>query len=125
MKIYLNIIICLIAITFISCSSNNVNILIEQPINEELDNKVMSIKINEKEIFKNSLKATIIASTYQELTYKVDENSNNIMKVYIDDEVFVFNFTFPKDKYIIISPTFNHEKVNVSILKQSKKFTLF
>lgn len=124
MRVFIFFLLGMIFLIFISCSSYNVTILIEQPTNEELDKKVILIKINKAEVFKGDLKATKVASSYENINCKINKEGYNQIEVFIDNEVFLFDFNLPKDKYIILSPTYNHKKIDVGILKKSEKFIL-
>ena len=44
------------------------------------------------------------------------------LKITVEDKDFNYNLEYPKDKYIIISPTYNKGEIGIGILKQDKKF---
>ncbi len=117
------LIILLLALTLFSCSKDEFIFLIERPHYEELNNSTLILYVNDNQVYQNKLETTNIASIYDETYFNAEDIEYNL-KVKINDTIFEYSISYPKDKYIIISPTFKEGKVLNGILKSDKKYNL-
>ena len=107
-----------------SCTDKEMAILIEQPFNSTLDGKEVIIKIDETVIYNGKLESTNIASKYKEALFKAEEEKKYKLVVELNNEVFTYDFSFPDERHILLSPSYINGKTNVGILKQKDKFIL-
>jgi hypothetical protein len=120
-----NVFLILVSLFFIGCINNKeLVVLVKQPHYKELDKLPIRLSFNNVEFYNDSLRYTNIASIFKEGVYNIKDTVSYTLKVQIAGEIFNYKIDYPKDKYIIISPTYKENKILVGILKSDKKYNL-
>ena len=115
-KLYL-----ILLIIVLSCGKKKYVLSIGNPHKKELKGLKMEVFIEDNKVYSDSLKLTNIASTYNDAVYQ-NPSKNSQLRVVINDKEFSYSLEYPKDKYIILSPTFHAGEIQLGIKKSSKKF---
>ena len=114
------ILILLIALIFTSCNKDQFVFLLESPSDVELNDNSVTIYVDDNQIYYGKLKSTNVTSIYNEIFHPI---SNGVykLKVVIKNESFEYEIEYPKDKFIILSPSYRGGKIYNSILKKNEK----
>jgi hypothetical protein len=121
MKINLIILIFLFNF-FISCEKKEIVVLIEQPTEKELDNVNLKLFVNENKT-NFTLKYSNITPNFLTHRFKIN-NDTNYLTIHLLDKSFKYKILYPNEKYIIVSPFLNKNKLDIGIKKSSEKYNL-
>ncbi len=119
------IILILITFTFLGCNKKEIGVLIQRPVDKELDNKDLIIKLNDNEVYKEILKFTDIIPLHTSTEIPIEKLGMNKLLVLVGGEEFEFKFDYPKDKYLLISPSFIKNEIKVNFKKSKEKFKTY
>lgn len=116
-KLYLLLLLLMI----LSCTKKEYVLSVGKPHKKELKGLKMDVFIDGSKIYSENLEITKIASIFNDVTYDNPIDSSEL-KVIIGDKEFNYSLEYPKDKYIILSPTFHTGEIGLGIKKSDKKF---
>lgn len=103
-----------------SCSQDKFILMVEQPVKDSLNNKVLTISLGNT-VFRDTLQSTDIVPTFN--TYELETAIENKLLIRLDTITLRLDLTYPNDKYIIISPTINSKgSIHIGLIKQADKF---
>jgi hypothetical protein len=113
--------ICLTA-----CEKREFIVLIEQPTEKNLDNINLKLVLdnNKTDVFVTNLKYSDITPRFVSNEFSINKKNKHILTVYIHQKKFNYELSYPKDKYIVISPFYKNKEINIGIIKKGQKFNL-
>lgn len=109
-----------------ACEKREFIVLIEQPTEKNLDNINLKLVLdnNKTDVFVTNLKYSNITPRLVSNEFSINKKNKHILTVYIHQKKFNYELSYPKDKYVIISPFYKNKEISIGIIKKGQKFNL-